>query len=83
VALAFYRQLDKDAIDAVIASYAYIRDPVGRITDVQESDAGGLTGTSHYDYDEPGRLTLESYNRTATGTACEDPPLQPDSAKTY
>src|SRR5438034_33824 len=58
----------KNAIDAVMASYAYTRDSDGRITDVQESDISGLTGTSHYDYDELGRLTLENYNGAAAGT---------------
>jgi RHS repeat-associated protein len=58
----------KDAIDAVMAAYAYTRYADGRIEDVQESNGTGLTGTAQYDYDELGRLTLESYNGTATGT---------------
>src|SRR5262249_11315832 len=52
----------KTASDAVFARYVYTRDADGRITDVAESDAGGPTGTTHYDYDALGRLTQESYN---------------------
>jgi RHS repeat-associated protein len=56
------------AVTALFARYAYTRDADGRITDVQESDATGLTGQSHYTYDELGRLTLESYDGVAAGS---------------
>jgi RHS repeat-associated protein len=56
------------ATDALFASYEYTRDAVGRIKEVDESDAGGVTGHEYYDYDNLGRLKQESYDGTAAGS---------------